>query len=104
MIVQQSPPCLIAYRGSAARRIDNIGEQDSGQNAVKIGRRTRAMSCDKLLDVTKQRLHVAKEEKVILTRVFDEFGIRYLRRQLATKLDGNLSIPSTMEYKCRNLY
>ena len=47
------------------------------------------MSGDKLLDISKQRLRVTKEEHVIYTRVFDEFSLRHLRRQIATKLDRN---------------
>jgi hypothetical protein len=37
MIVKQSTPCLIAGCSRAARRIDDIGKQNGGQNALKIG-------------------------------------------------------------------
>jgi hypothetical protein len=62
------------------------------------------MSCDKLLDVPKRRLHFARKVKVILTGVFDEFGIRHVRRKVATKLDGDRSIASAMKHKRRGLF
>jgi hypothetical protein len=62
------------------------------------------MSCDKFFDVPKQRLHVARKVKVILTSVFDEFGIRYLPGKVAAKLDGDRNIASAMKHKRRDLY
>ena len=41
--VQQSSPGLVAYRGGAARGIDDIGKQHRGENAFEIARRTIAM-------------------------------------------------------------
>ena len=57
--IQQSTPCLVPHLGGAARRIDDIRKQNRGEDAFEIGRRTLAMSGDKLLDVTKHRLHIA---------------------------------------------
>ena len=82
--VQQSSPGLVAYRGGAARGVDDIRKQHRGENAFEIARRTIAMSRDKLFDVAEQRFDVAGEESVIPTGIFDKLGVVNLRRQFTT--------------------
>ena len=78
VFVEQATPRMVAYLCDAVRRIDDIGEQHSSQNAIKIERRSFANSRYKLLDITPERLHFAGAEQVIFSSVFDEFCVRYL--------------------------
>ena len=57
--VQQPSPVLIAHFGGATRRVDDVGEQYGGQDALQIGRFSLAMPGDELFDVAEQRLYVA---------------------------------------------
>src|SRR5208283_157042 len=60
------------------------------------------MSRDKLLDIAKQRLDIAKPEEMIFSSVFDELCIRYLLGETATQLDRNLKVAPAMQYERRD--
>jgi hypothetical protein len=62
------------------------------------------VSGDEFLDIAKQRLCVATPEKMIVTRVVNEFSRRNSCREIAAELDGDLSIFPTVKYKGWNLY
>src|SRR6478752_1457356 len=100
--IQQSPPCLIAFRSSAPCRIDDVGEQNRGKNALEAIRRTVAMPGDELFDVAKQRVGIAAGEDVVAIGVFDEFGIRDQRCQLTASLNRHMNVGFSMKYQCWN--
>ena len=63
------------------------------------------MAGDKFLDVVKQRFCVAGKERVVgIVGIFNIFGTRDLRRQVAASFDGHLSIGSTMQHERRSTH
>jgi hypothetical protein len=79
MAIQQSSPGLIAFLRGTARRIDDVGKQHRGEHTLKIACRALTVPRDKFLDIPKGPVDVPGPERMVLSLIFDIFGIRYVR-------------------------
>ncbi len=60
------------------------------------------MACNEFFDITQQRIDVTTHHGMIIPGILDKFGAWDQRGNLTTKLNGDLSIVSPMEYKRRH--
>src|ERR1700722_1389298 len=97
VVVQQAAPGLIAHRGCATRGIDDVGEQYGRKNTLDLDRGAIAASGDELLDIAEKFFDIAGPENMVITRIFDEFGVRYLARERAACRDGHLKVARAMQ-------
>src|ERR1700719_3157383 len=61
-----------------------------------------AASGHELLDIAEKFLDIAGPEDMIIARIFDEFGVRYLAGECAACRDGDLKVSRAMQNEGRN--
>src|ERR1700722_1465157 len=88
VVVEQSPPLLIAHFSGATRGIDDVGKHDRRQDALQIGGGTLPLPGDELLDIAKNRLRIAGERHMVSFGILDEFSAGDHRRELAPRSIG----------------
>src|SRR6185295_16550017 len=69
---EQLLPSLVAELDCSLRRVDDVGEQHGGQDA--LDRRQRPDTGEKLLDLIEQGVGIAREEQVVGALELDELG------------------------------
>src|ERR1700733_13408487 len=103
VLVEHAVPALVTHLGGASRRLDDIGEQNGREHALKLGRAVIAMAGNKLLNITEFIFRIAGPEYVVAGWVFDVLHPWNRRRELTGEFDWNLKVGLTMQYQRRHL-
>ena len=104
MIVQEPTLALVAHRCCTSSRADDIRKQHGRKHTFKLHQRAIAVSRDKLLDITEQRIGLTGPKAVVSLRIFNVPCTRDRLGQAATKRYGHHEICLAMKHKGRHLY
>jgi hypothetical protein len=70
---EQLTPTLVAELGGAARRVDDVGEQDGGEHPIAA--QTMTDPRQELLNLVDHDVNIANGKAVVVARHFDEPGV-----------------------------
>jgi hypothetical protein len=90
VLVKQAPPRLVTEARKLLRRVDNVGEQYGGENALNILHDDLAAAGDEFLDVAAERYDVALcPRPVIAGGILDVARARNVSREVAAVGNGD---------------
>ena len=95
MAVEELPPPLVPEPGGMAGRVDDVGEQNGGQDALR--RACLPGAGDELLDLAADLVAALREQQVVSPRELDELGAGNLIRQVAPQLDRHRTVLGPVE-------
>src|SRR5262249_21347403 len=91
---EQLGPPMVAELSDASRRLDDVGEEIGGENAVGLWR--RAHTRDELFDLSEDRIPVLRPPRVVRARELHEPRTRDLRRDVPTLFDLRIAVVGPM--------
>src|SRR6266550_4318210 len=100
VLVEHLMPATVAELASAFRRAHDVGEQDSGEDAVVVWCRARPRQ--KLLDLGEQAVLVSCPEQVLVTGKLDEACAGDLRREPAALVNRYIPVAGPGEDERRD--
>ena len=99
--IEEIPPGPVTQLRCPLRGADDVGEEDRGKDAVRVG--TVACAGEELLDLVDVGVAVAREDHVVVARKLDEPGAGDVLGEISRVGLPSVLVAAALEHECGGL-